>query len=61
VTPRGEVTIGQARKFVQEGAVQVNGVQQTDSAAQLSANTAIYGKYHLLRRGKKQFHLLVWQ
>ena len=60
-TPRGEVTLGQARKFVQEGAVQVNGIKQDDVAVQLSAQTAIYGKYHLLRRGKKQFHLLAWQ
>ncbi|MEZ5493320.1 MAG: tyrosine--tRNA ligase [Pseudomonadales bacterium] len=60
-TPRGEVTLGQARKFVQEGAVLVNGVKQENVAAQLSAQTAIHGKYHLLRRGKKQFHLLVWK
>ncbi len=61
VTPRGEVTIGQARKFVQEGAVLVNGEKMADISVQLSAQTAIYGKYHLLRRGKKQFYLLVWQ
>jgi tyrosyl-tRNA synthetase len=61
VTPRGEVTLGQARKFVQEGAVQVNGIKQNDLSALLSMETAIHGKYHLLRRGKKQFHLLVWQ
>lgn len=60
-TPRGEVTLGQARKFVQEGAVQVNGIKQDDLSALLSMETAIHGKYHLLRRGKKQFHLLVWQ
>lgn len=60
-TPRGEVTVGQARKFIQEGAVQVNGAKQDDVAAQLSVQTAIHGKYHLLRRGKKQFHLLVWR
>ncbi len=61
VTPRGEVTLGQARKFVQEGAVSVNGAKCDDLLAQLSAQTAIFGKYHLLRRGKKQFYLLVWQ
>lgn len=60
-TPRGEVTAGQARKFIQEGAVQVNGVKQSDVSVQLGVQTAIHGKYHLLRRGKKQFHLLVWQ
>ena len=60
-TPRGEVTAGQARKFIQEGAVQVNGVKQSEVSAQLGVQTAIHGQYHLLRRGKKQFHLLVWQ
>lgn len=61
VTPRGEVTVGQARKFIQEGAIQVNGVRQEDVGSSLRVSTAIYNKYHLLRRGKKQFHLLVWE
>jgi tyrosyl-tRNA synthetase len=60
-TPRGEVTHGQARKFIQEGAVQVNGDKANDVGLRLSPATAIYGKYHLLRRGKKQFHLIVWR
>ncbi|MEZ5435614.1 MAG: hypothetical protein R3E67_03190 [Pseudomonadales bacterium] len=57
-TPLGEVTLGQARKFVQEGAVLVNGVKQENVAAQLSAQTAIHGKYHLLRRGKKRISFI---
>jgi tyrosyl-tRNA synthetase len=61
VTPRGEVTLGQARKFIQEGAIQVNGVKVSSVAAEMSPKDALYGKYHLLRRGKKQFSLLVWQ
>lgn len=61
VTPRGEVTLGQARKFLQEGAIQVNGIKINDAASEVSPKNALYGKYHLLRRGKKQFALLVWQ
>ncbi len=61
LTPRGEVTQGQARKFVQEGAVHVNGERMTDAALELSRDSAMYSKYHLMRRGKKQFCLLVWQ
>lgn len=60
-TPRGEVTVGQARKFIQEGAVQVNGVKVTDVSEAVGPSNAIYNKYHLLRRGKRLFHLVVWQ
>lgn len=61
VTPRGEVTLGQARKFIQEGAVQVNGVKVGDVSLGIGKSDALHGKYHVLRRGKKQFSLLVWQ
>ncbi|HSC75321.1 MAG TPA: tyrosine--tRNA ligase [Pseudomonadales bacterium] len=61
VTPRGEVTLGQARKFIQEGAIQVNGIKASDVAGKIGRKDALHGKYHLLRRGKKQFSLLVWQ
>lgn len=60
-TPRGEVTLGQARKFIQEGAIQVNGAKISDAAVEIGRKDALHGKYHLLRRGKKQFSLLVWQ
>jgi hypothetical protein len=29
--------------------------------SEVGPKDALYGKYHLLRRGKKQFSLLVWQ
>ena len=61
VTPRGEVTLGQARKFIQEGAIQVNGIKVSDVTSEVGPKDALYGKYHLLRRGKKQFSLLVWR
>ncbi len=60
-TPRGEVTIGQARKFVSSNAVSVNGEKVTDIDAQLSKSSALHGRYHLLKRGKKLFHLVEWQ
>ncbi len=60
-TPRGAVTIGQARKFVTEGAVSINGRQQCDVDAVLRPADGLYGRYHLLRRGKKQHHLLCWK
>ena len=59
-TPRGEVTIGQARKFVSGNAVAVNGEKVTDIEHSLSRTTALHERYHLLKRGKKLFHLIEW-
>jgi len=49
-----------AREFIGNGAVTVNDVRIDDAAAELFSVPALFGKYWLLRRGKKQFHL-VWQ
>ena len=46
-----------AREFIGNGAVTVNGVKVTDAAATLDWHDAFYGKYFLLKRGKKLFHL----
>jgi len=59
-TPRGEVTIGQARKFVDSNAVAVNGQKISDVEAKLAQSEALHGRYHLLKRGKKLFHLVEW-
>lgn len=60
LTPRGEVTLGQARKFIQGNAVSVNGDKVNDVDAILRAADGLFGKFHLLKRGKKEFHLLRW-
>tara|TARA_B100000767_G_scaffold246487_1_gene246098 strand:- start:774 stop:2066 length:1293 start_codon:yes stop_codon:yes gene_type:complete len=60
VTPRGEVTVGQARKFITSNAIAVNGSKITDERAELAANSGYFGRYHLIKRGKKVFHLLQW-
>ncbi|MAV76327.1 MAG: tyrosine--tRNA ligase [Cellvibrionales bacterium] len=61
VTPRGDVTLGQARKFINSNAIAVNGTKITDETAQLKAKTGYFGRYHLIKRGKKVFHLLQWR
>jgi tyrosyl-tRNA synthetase len=61
VTPRGEVTLGQARKFINSNAIAVNGTKITDETVQLKAETGYFGRYHLIKRGKKVFHLLQWR
>ena len=60
LTPRGQVTVGQARKFVTEGAIRVNGQRVSDPQALLRREQGLFGCYHLLRRGKKHHHLICW-
>lgn len=59
VTPRGEVTQGQARKLVQSNAVSVNGTRVSDVDFKLTRDAALFGRYHLLQKGKKAHHLVV--
>ncbi|HDZ10276.1 tyrosine--tRNA ligase [Pseudohongiella sp.] len=47
-----------AREFVAAGAVSANGAKVPDTDALLSKAGALYGKYIVLKRGKKLFHLL---
>jgi tyrosyl-tRNA synthetase len=49
---------GQARKLVEQGGVQVNGVTVKDAARILGADDLLEGGYVVLRRGKKTFHVL---
>lgn len=47
-----------AREFIANGAVSVNGERCADAAATLDWSRALHGRYFLLKRGKKLFHLL---
>lgn len=60
MTPRGEITQGQARKFIRDGAIHLDGRQIADQEAVLQRHDARFGRFHVLRRGKKNFHLLQW-
>ncbi len=46
-----------ARKLVQSGGVQLNGSTVVNVDAILSRGSALFGRYHLIRRGKKVWHL----
>jgi len=59
VTPRGEVTVGQARKLVQGNGVSVNGEKATDTEMILEKANALHGKYFIIQKGKKNHHLVV--
>lgn len=60
VTPLGEVTTGQARKLISGNAVSVNGVKVADPACQLTRSAALFGRYHVVQKGKKNHRLVVF-
>ncbi len=57
VTPRGEVTPGQARKLIQSNAVSLNGEKVTDETLVLETKAALHGRFFILQKGKKQHFL----
>lgn len=50
----------QARGFIESGAVTVNGAKVTDLAYAPQASDVRFGRYTLLRRGKKNHCLVLW-
>lgn len=61
VTPKGEVTLGQARKLIQSNAVAVNGEKVSDIEMLLVKSTAMHDRYLLVQKGKKNHHLVVFE
>ncbi|MFT7455908.1 MAG: tyrosyl-tRNA synthetase, partial [Marinobacter maritimus] len=43
------------------GAVSINGEKQTDSEAFLQKSDALFGKYTVIKRGKRLFNLFIWR
>ncbi|MGR6839238.1 tyrosine--tRNA ligase [Aliivibrio wodanis] len=50
-----------AREFIGNGAVSVNGEKVVDSEVVLKKEDALFGKYSVIKRGKKLFNLYVWK
>ena len=50
---------GEARNLVKSGGVSVNSISVSDESHLLARSDALFDKYHLVRRGKKNFKLLV--
>ena len=50
---------GAARRLIASGGVSVNGAPVRDVDHALSADAALHGRYHLIRRGRKAWHLAV--
>jgi len=51
---------GQARTMISSKAVSVNGAKQEDAEYQFSDSDKLYGRFTLLRRGKKHYCLIDW-
>ena len=51
----------QARGFIESGAAIVNGAKVTDLTATITETDHKFGRYTLLRRGKKNHALVVWK
>ena len=51
----------EAREFIKNGAVLVNGDKLTDIEAKLSKSDAIEGKFIVLRRGKKLYAIVKYK
>ena len=49
---------GAARKLIESGGLSINGQVQRDPGRVLDFSDALHGRYYLLRRGKKTWHLL---
>ncbi|MFT6984603.1 MAG: tyrosyl-tRNA synthetase [Psychromonas sp.] len=50
-----------AREFINNGAVTVNGEKQLESELVLQKTDALYGKYTVIKRGKRLFNLFIWK
>ena len=50
---------GAARRLVDANGVRLNGDSVTDPALSLDASGALFGRYHVVRRGRKSWHLIV--
>ena len=50
-----------AREFVKNGAVMVNGEKITDTEIVIQKSDALFGRYTLIKRGKRLFNLFIWK
>ena len=51
-------SLGEARRFIEQGGVYVNNVR-VESGAKVDTTQLLHARYLLLRRGRRQMHLVV--
>ena len=47
----------EAREFIQQGSISINGEKQTDLEYSVSSDKLLHGKYLIIRRGKKKYYI----
>jgi len=50
---------GEARKLIQGNGIKLNGNSVTDAKAVLTSDEALFQRFYLIRKGKKNYHLLM--
>ncbi len=51
----------EARTFIQGGSVAINGAKATALDHQIAGDERLFGRFTILRRGKKQYAMIRWQ
>ena len=51
----------EARTFIQSGSVTINGAKAEALDHQIAGEERLYGRFTILRRGKKNYGLVSWQ
>jgi tyrosyl-tRNA synthetase len=51
----------EARTFIQSGAVSINGNKADSIEHRFTADDRLFGRFSLLKRGKKNYALIEWQ
>ena len=50
----------EAREFISNGSISINGQKMTDLEFKVTKNVAIEHKYIVIRRGKKKYYIVVF-
>jgi tyrosyl-tRNA synthetase len=50
---------GEARKLIQGNGIKLNGISVSDPKAELTADEALFQRFYLIRKGKKNYHLMM--
>lgn len=51
----------QSREFINNNAISINGEKINDVDYEIGPDDAIDGKYIIVRRGKKKYHLVIFE
>ena len=51
----------EAREFITNGSISINGERITDLEMLVNKEKALYNRYVVVRRGKKKYHLVIFE